>query len=884
MTRRTHRAAIAGLAVATVVLTAIVTRGTLAWIGTTFPGFFVMANRVVPSIALSDWQTGDPDRLFQHEVLAVDGVAVGSGEAIYAAVRPKAPGESVRYTVRAVDGSISTHDVEARRFSLKDYVLLFAAFLMNGAAFLAIGLFVAVTKPRSPASAGFLSTTFLISIFAITACDLYGPARFFRLHVAAEALLAAGCVHLTLVFPTDRLHGRRRAVLAVVYLLFGGFAVVYEMALATPVAYTTAHLAASVTHGIAALTFSAALVHDLMRSPSPLVRRRVAVVGLGALGGYVIPGVLMAVSAMRGGQVPLNASAFTAVLFPASVAYAIIKQDLFEIDVMLRRTATYAITLFAVAVLYFVALSMIGAVIPAAVLSTSPVLGAALNLAILFFIAPVKRRVQDTVDSLFFRQGYDPESSLSELGHALAGIQRLPEVLRHTGDVLARTVTPLSTSIMLTSDGAHFRDAGGAGLSILLEPEIASRLTRGRILTRYEWEDATDRAAPCMWKELGAQIVVPIRSGDALIGIMALASKASGRSYTEHDRRYLAAAAAAIALAVTNARAFEQVAELNATLEQQVRDRTAALQTANVGLNRSYEELRLAYEKLERNHASLIRADRLVTLGRLTAGIAHEVNSPLGAVQNTLKVLGELAREYSESLDDPNVTTADHQQIAQDMIANTRAAITWAQKASEFISRVKLHGRESRSSDNRPFQVAPLMEEIATLLAHRLRAVCCELRYTEEPDGITMAGDPGRLGQVMVNLVGNALDAYEDAGCPDGRIDVCARQVGDVVTISIRDWAGGIPEHVLPRIFDELYTTKEPGRGTGLGLWICRNLVEESFAGTLTVETEEGKGSVFVITVAAARERGAFVNEVELSSSGTHGFMHPGRGGVEGKP
>ena len=95
----------------------------------------------------------------------------------------------------------------------------------------------------------------------------------------------------------------------------------------------------------------------------------------------------------------------------------------------------------------------------------------------------------------------------------------------------------------------------------------------------------------------------------------------------------------------------------------------------------------------------------------------------------------------------------------------------------------------------------------------------------------------------------NALDAYEERHVESSRIAVTARATAAGVEIGVRDWAGGMPIEVAQRIFDELFTTKDPGRGTGLGLCISRNLIEASFGGTLTVETEIGTGSRFVITV-----------------------------------
>jgi len=137
------------------------------------------------------------------------------------------------------------------------------------------------------------------------------------------------------------------------------------------------------------------------------------------------------------------------------------------------------------------------------------------------------------------------------------------------------------------------------------------------------------------------------------------------------------------------------------------------------------------------------------------------------------------------------------------------------------------------------------------LLSHRLRATGCQIEFVEQPAALTIAGDAGRLGQVLLNLCSNAIDAYEDAGILGGRIEVAAHRKADMVTLTVRDRAGGIPTEILPRIFDELFTTKGPGRGTGLGLWIARNLTERDFGGTLRVESSPGQGSCFIATLPA---------------------------------
>jgi C4-dicarboxylate-specific signal transduction histidine kinase len=239
----------------------------------------------------------------------------------------------------------------------------------------------------------------------------------------------------------------------------------------------------------------------------------------------------------------------------------------------------------------------------------------------------------------------------------------------------------------------------------------------------------------------------------------------------------------------------------------------------------------------------------MATLGRLTAGIAHEVNTPLGAVLNALQILGDLGQEYHDSIGDPSVTIEDHYEIAREIGTTSKAAAGWARKAAAFITRVKTHGREPHPALKQRFTVQSVVDETRALLAQRLRLESCDLTFEDEPHGVALLGDPARLGQVLVNLVTNALDAYEERHVESSRIAITARASAGGVEIGVRDWAGGMPAEVAQKIFDELFTTKDPGRGTGLGLCISRNLIEASFGGTLTVETEVGTGSRFVITV-----------------------------------
>jgi signal transduction histidine kinase len=847
--RRIVRTAVGLGAILVAALLVTLVINSLHWIGKPFPGFFVMDNRVVPSIALPDWP--NPAAIFQTEVVAVGTTPVASSDEVYEQVALYPVNTPLLYTVREPQGSVRVAMFRSRTFTRSDYMFLFGSLLVTGTAFIAAGLLVFWLKPGSSPSLALLSCGLATGLFGITAVDLYDPHWFFRLHIIGEAMLAPGFMHLALVFPRDRLRRYRRTLLAGIYLPFVALAVVYQAVLTNPAAYTTVHFIATAAQAVSGIMIIAAVAYDLFTTKSPLVRRRLAVVGLGTVSGFVVPAVLMAGSGIFGGTIAVNGAALTAFFFPIALGYAIVKQDVFEIDVMLRRAATYGVVVMTIAAAYFLTLYVMGVLVPGQFSSWSPVALAALNFGLLFLIASLREHVQETIDRVFYRQKYRVDQALSTLSSSLASARAVGELVSHTQQVFADTLTPRHTSVFLHSEGQRFVETGGESRilerEVIVAGEIAERFERTGVLACYEWDDGSGRRAPAIWAKLDAEVLVPLRTNGVIIGLLALGRKSSGHAYSVHDIAFLRTAANQISLALTNALAFGQLEELNFSLERKVRERTSALRAANTELNGSLDKLREAYGQLEQSQASLLRADRLATLGRLTAGIAHEMNTPLSAVLNALKILSELGQEYSSSVEDPDVLPQDHREIAGEIVTTAQAASSWAQKAASYINSVKAHGREPRSAAPSRILVSAVVTETQALLSHRLRTAACRLDLEEATPGAVIVGDPGRLSQILLNLCTNAIDAYEDFGMTGGRILVELRQTAEVVTATVTDWAGGIAAHVLPHIFDELYTTKGAGRGTGLGLWIARNLVEQAFGGTLSVDTTAGVGSTFTL-------------------------------------
>ena len=279
------------------------------------------------------------------------------------------------------------------------------------------------------------------------------------------------------------------------------------------------------------------------------------------------------------------------------------------------------------------------------------------------------------------------------------------------------------------------------------------------------------------------------------------------------------------------------------------RIRRAELVSRNEELDRLRRTLE---EQVTERTAALLATEKMAVVGRLTAGIAHELASPLGAILATTEHIEELAEEYRASIGDAAVNEDDHRAIAAEMIEVAAVTMRAAERSANFVRSIKSQTRVGQPGKLETFDVVAVVEESVALLAHAARAGKCDVKISAEERPITLVGAPNRLSQVIVNLVQNAIDAAGERG--GGTIDVTLSASDAGVRIAVCDDAGGIPDDVLPKIFEPLFTTKPFGRGTGLGLSIVKEAVERDLDGAIRVETTPGVGSTFVVELRGTKE------------------------------
>jgi signal transduction histidine kinase len=307
-----------------------------------------------------------------------------------------------------------------------------------------------------------------------------------------------------------------------------------------------------------------------------------------------------------------------------------------------------------------------------------------------------------------------------------------------------------------------------------------------------------------------------------------------------------------------------ELQEFNTTLEVKIAERTEALQKA-------LKDLGNVIENLEQTQDELVRSEKLAALGSMVAGVAHELNTPIGNSLMVASHLVEVSKKMKES-----IKTGLKKSMLDDFLADTDSAgdvlVRNLGKAAELVSSFKQVAVDQTSSQRRAFKLAEMVAEVVTSLGPTIRKTPF-LVEQEIAEGIVLESFPGPLGQVVTNLVNNGIIHGLD-GRENGRIRIEAtiHENNEQVVVKISDDGRGIPANVLPRIFDPFFTTKLGQGGSGLGLNIVHNMVFGILGGRISVDSIPGEGTCFTLVLPLiAPEQGGSENTSPIDAAPIHG-------------
>lgn len=281
-----------------------------------------------------------------------------------------------------------------------------------------------------------------------------------------------------------------------------------------------------------------------------------------------------------------------------------------------------------------------------------------------------------------------------------------------------------------------------------------------------------------------------------------------------------------------------------------------------------------ALDELRATQHALVQVEKMAALGRLVAGIAHEVNTPVGNTYTAASTAAVALAEMKEKTTEKKIRKRDLDAFFDSMEEGFEIILGNSLIAHDLIQGFKQVAVDRTTSDRRQFNLSTLIDELLLTLRPQIRRRP-HLIQKHAPGDIIMDSYPGPLHQVMTNIVSNALDHAFDDG-EEGEIEIRAtRTDGDMVVLTVSDDGRGISREHLGKVFDPFFTTRMGSGGTGLGLHIAFSIVTGILGGRITVDSTVGAGTTFRIAIPAAapepdQPRDDITRRLQALDGGTH--------------
>ncbi|MBA5608837.1 PAS domain S-box protein [Duganella sp. FT3S] len=287
--------------------------------------------------------------------------------------------------------------------------------------------------------------------------------------------------------------------------------------------------------------------------------------------------------------------------------------------------------------------------------------------------------------------------------------------------------------------------------------------------------------------------------------------------------------------------AKRELKDLNVSLESRVSERSAALERANADLSAALDTLRQTQHEL-------LASEKMASLGSLVAGIAHELNTPIGNSLLASTTLGDRVHSFDALVASGNLRRSELQQYLDEVRLASELISGSLRKAADLISSFKQIAVDQTNDQRREFDLATAVHDTVATYMPRLRRANCTVRMAV-PDGIKLDSYPGGLYQILNNLLNNALaHAFEHRSNGNITIEAGATE-DDMVDLVFSDDGAGMTEDVLRHVFDPFFTTKMGQGGTGLGMNIVYNIVTGVLGGRIAIDSAPGTGTTIHITI-----------------------------------
>jgi PAS domain S-box-containing protein len=293
---------------------------------------------------------------------------------------------------------------------------------------------------------------------------------------------------------------------------------------------------------------------------------------------------------------------------------------------------------------------------------------------------------------------------------------------------------------------------------------------------------------------------------------------------------------------ITRQRAVEQeIRDMNQQLELRVQARTETLEVAN-------KDLSVALSTLHSMQSEMVRTEKMAALGSLVAGVAHELNTPIGISVTVGSALADQVAELSKALQKGELRRTALKEFMDSATQGTDILMRSLERASELIGSFKRVAVDQSSDQRRRFDLHSTLKELAFTLEPMYRKTPYQLSL-DLPKDVEMDSYPGALGQLITNFISNSLQ-HGFEGRAKGQMHLRAERAADGrITLHFTDDGVGMTQDTLNRVYDPFFTTKLGKGGSGLGMNIVYNIVREILGGTIDVSSELGSGTHITISL-----------------------------------
>lgn len=549
-----------------------------------------------------------------------------------------------------------------------------------------------------------------------------------------------------------------------------------------------------------------------MRRERGAERQRIIFVLYGFALAIAPPIIIGAVLPAVGINTLSNFSPVFLLFFIAFTGYSILRHRLFNIRAVVARSVAYIFSIAAFAFLYaFLTFGLAQGVILKNILTTElsqQIFNVILAVLLAFTFPAIRRFFQKITDSIFYRDRYDPQLLVSDIGRVLASEIELDKLSAKVLDILQSQMRLAISNIVVMGQDGIFYQTHSTKIQQLYHPDDL-KLFKGKPTITDELVTGEKRE---ILDRHNVRAIFPLKTTESFVGYLLLGEKKSGDIFSGQDIQTLQIIANELAVAIQNARSYTEIQRFNETLREKIRQATAELTHAN-------KELK-ALDKAK---------DEFISMA------SHQLRTPLTAVRGYTSMVmdgdfGRIGKEQKETLKQSFDAATRMTRLVDDLLNVSRI-----QSGKFRIERA-------------PVDLKKVLPEELALLETTATTKNVTLQYHEPKGDIpTLSIDEGKTRQCLMNMMDNAI-YYSSTGKEPGKVDIYLETDGQTVTFKVVDNGIGVPKSEQAKLFKKFYRAPNAQQarpdGTGLGLFLVGRVVHDQ-GGEIIFESTEGKGSTF---------------------------------------